>query len=122
MLRRKLAPHLAVLLENTAYTATLALFLLAESDAEREEALHDLGITADDVDALSTAIGAVSEEDKHRQRRWFSAIVATLSRTSTSFRQSSSRTSTRSSCGRGCRPTLRDSSSSAAADRRFERT
>ena len=78
VLRRKLAPHLAVLLENTAYTATLALFLLAEGDADREEALHDLGITADDVDALRTAIGAVSEEDRQRQRRWFSAIVATL--------------------------------------------
>jgi hypothetical protein len=78
VLRRKLAQHLAVLLENTAYTATLALFLLAESDAEREEALQDLGITADDVDALRTAIGAVSEEDRQRQRRWFSAIVATL--------------------------------------------
>jgi hypothetical protein len=75
--RRKLAPHLAVLLENTAYTATLALFLLAESDAEREEALHDLGIAGDDVDALRTAIGAVSEEDRHRKHRWFSAIVAT---------------------------------------------
>lgn len=79
VLRRKLAPHLAVLLENTAYTATLAVFLLAESDADREEALHELGITGDDVDAIRTAIGAVSEEEKHRQRRWFSAIVAILS-------------------------------------------
>jgi hypothetical protein len=78
VLRRKLAPHLAVLLENTAYTATLALFLLAEGDADREEALHELDITGDDVDALRTAIGAVSEEENQRQRSWFSAIVATL--------------------------------------------
>jgi hypothetical protein len=67
-----------VLLENTAYTATLALFLLAETDAEREEALHDFGIAGDDLEALRSAIGAVSEEERQRRRRWFSAIVATL--------------------------------------------
>jgi hypothetical protein len=78
VLRRKLAPHLAVLLENAAYMATLALFLLAESDADREEALHEFGITGDDVDAIRTAIGAASEEEGQRRRRWFSAIVATL--------------------------------------------
>ena len=77
-LRRKLAPHLAALLENPAYSATFALFLLADSDADREEALHELGITGDDVDAVRAAIGAVSHEEKVRQRRWFSAVVATL--------------------------------------------
>ena len=77
-LRRKLAPHLAALLQNSAYTATLALFLLAESDAEREEALHELGITADDVDGIRAGIGAVSDEERGRQRRWFAAIVAAL--------------------------------------------
>ena len=77
-LRRKLAPHLAALVENPAYAATFALFLLAESDAEREDTLHELGITNDDVDAIRAGIGAVSEEEKQRQRRWFSAIVATL--------------------------------------------
>jgi hypothetical protein len=78
-LRRKLAPHLAALVENPAYTATFALFLLAESDAEREDALQELGITNDDVDAIRSSIGAVSQEEKQRQRRWFSAIVASLS-------------------------------------------
>ena len=43
-LRRKLAPHLANLLENTAYTHTIALFLQQETDAEREEFLLELGI------------------------------------------------------------------------------
>ena len=77
-LRRKLAPHLAKLLENPAYSATFALFLLAESDAEREEALHELGITTDEVDAIRVGLGAVSDEERGRQRRWFCAIIALL--------------------------------------------
>jgi len=77
-LRRKLAPHLAKLLENPAYSATFALFLLAESDAEREEALHELGITTDEVDAIRVGLGAVSDEERARQQRWFGAIVAVL--------------------------------------------
>jgi len=77
-LRRKLAPHLAKMLENPAYSATFALFLLAETDAEREEALHELGITGEDVDAIRAGIGAVSDEERIRQRRWYEAIVAVV--------------------------------------------
>lgn len=78
--RRKLPLQLAVLLENPAYAATFALFLLAETDAEREEALRDLGVSADDVDGIRSSVGAVSEEERTRQRRWFTGMLKALSR------------------------------------------
>jgi hypothetical protein len=78
--RRKLPVHLAVLVENPAYAATFALFLLAETDAEREEVLRDLGVSVDDVDAIRSSVGAVSEEEKNLQRRWFAAVVKCLGR------------------------------------------
>jgi hypothetical protein len=77
-LRRKLAPHLAALLENSAYAATIALFLLAVTDADREEALHELGITAEDVDQVRANIGVISEDERRRHARWFAAVVGTL--------------------------------------------
>ena len=57
--------HLAVLLENPAYAATFALFLLAETDAERDEVLRDLGISVDDVDGhpLKRRRGVRGRED-----------------------------------------------------------
>jgi len=76
--RRKLPLQLAVLLENPAYAATFALFLLAETDAEREEVLRDLGVSVDDVDGIRSSVGAVSEEEKTRQRRWFAGVLKTL--------------------------------------------
>ena len=77
-LRRKLPQHLAVLLENPAYTATFALFLQAETDAEREDVLRDLGVSVDDVEGIRSSVGAVSEEEKERQRRWFAAVLEAL--------------------------------------------
>lgn len=77
-LRRKIAPHLAALLENSNYTHTFALFLQEESDSEREEFLVELGITPDDVDAVREAMGVVSEADREHERRWFAAILRLL--------------------------------------------
>ncbi|MEJ7786405.1 MAG: hypothetical protein WKF96_16500, partial [Solirubrobacteraceae bacterium] len=77
-LRRKLPQHLAVLLENAAYTATFALFLQAETDAEREEVLRDLGVSVDNLEAIRAIAGAVSEEEKARQQRWFAAVLQAL--------------------------------------------
>jgi hypothetical protein len=74
--RRKLAPHLAKLLENAAYSATFTLFLLADSDGDREDVLHDLGISSEDVAAIAAGLGAVTEEEQDRHRRWFAAILA----------------------------------------------
>jgi hypothetical protein len=83
-IRRKLGPPIATVLENPPYAATLALFLLADTDNEREAFLEDLGITPRDVEALGARIGAVSAEERDRHRRWFHAIVETLGATSTS--------------------------------------
>lgn len=80
VLRRKLPMHLAVLLENTAYAATFALFLLSETDTEREEVLQDLGISADEVDDIRSSVGAVGEEERLRHQRWFASILAALGR------------------------------------------
>lgn len=75
-LRRKLAPSLAAILENASYAHTFALFLQAETDADREEFLLDLGISADEVDAVSSRIGVVGEASRHLHRRWFAALLA----------------------------------------------
>ena len=77
-LRRKIAPHLAALLESPAYAHTFALYLLCDGDAEREAFLQELGITLDDVDAVGSAIGIVSVKDQRRTSLWFGAIVAVL--------------------------------------------
>lgn len=73
-IRHRMAPYLASILENPAYGATFALFLLCDGDAEREAALQDLGITADDVESIRSRIGAVSDDDRRRSQRWFSAV------------------------------------------------
>jgi len=75
-LRRKLAPHLATLLENVAYTHTLALFLQAQSDAEREDFLLELGISHDEVDIVRKHLGVASAEEQIRHERWFRSILA----------------------------------------------
>ncbi len=77
-LRRKIAPYLARVLENPAYAHTFALFLQAENDAEREEFLLELGISADEVDAIKARLGIVSEEEHQRHLRWFRAILDVL--------------------------------------------
>lgn len=82
-LKRKLHPHLAAVLENPAYAATFKNLLVADDDAEREEVLYELGISTDDVAAIRSAIGAVSEEERASQQRWFSAIVAAVSQSAT---------------------------------------
>lgn len=78
-LRRRLAPHLAAILENPAYHHTFALFLQADSDAEREEFLLELGISADEVDSIASRIGAVTEHEQARHRSWFLALGAVRS-------------------------------------------
>ena len=77
-LRRKLAAHLAALLQNPAYTATFALFLIAETDTERAEVLQDLGVSSDEVEIIKFRIGAVTADDVQRDLRWFKAIVQCL--------------------------------------------
>ena len=75
-LRRRIAPHLASLVENPAYAATFELFLQKETEAYREEFLLDLGISRHDVDAIRQQIGLQDEDERARHRRWFSAVVA----------------------------------------------
>jgi hypothetical protein len=77
-LRRKLAPYLAAVLENQAYSHTFAVFLQEDSDAEREEFLLELGITNEEVDAIRTRIGVVGEAERQRHRRWFAAVLGAL--------------------------------------------
>lgn len=74
-LRRRLAEPLATLLENPAYKATFALFLQADTDDERDAVLHELGVAATDLEQIRGRLGAVSEEQRLRHQRWFSAVV-----------------------------------------------
>lgn len=85
-LRRRLGPYIAAVLENPAYGATFSLFLQADTEGEREEALHELGIAPAQVDAIRRAVGAVSEEARRQRRLWFWAILATLGSTQTGYR------------------------------------
>jgi hypothetical protein len=77
-LRRKIAPYLATILENQAYAHTFALFLLRENDAEREEFLLELGISADEVEAVATRIGVVRKEEQQRHMRWYRSVLDVL--------------------------------------------
>jgi hypothetical protein len=77
-LRRKLADNVAAILENPSYSATFTLFLQQDSDADREDFLLGLGITGEDVDAVRSALGVVSEGDRLSRERWFTAICDAL--------------------------------------------
>ena len=81
--RRKLAPHVARILERPDYADIFALFLLDETGAEREATLLERGITSADVDAIRAAVGIVSESEKSLHRRWFGAITAVLTGSNT---------------------------------------
>lgn len=78
-IRQRLAPQLAELLENPAYAATFQVLLMAETEGEREDVLHDLAITPDDVDDIRRSLGALTEDDRRTARRWFAALVAATS-------------------------------------------
>ena len=74
--RRKLAPYLAAVVENPAYAHTFALFLQAESDAEREEFLLELGISQDEVDVIASRVGVIGEEQRRQHVAWYRAILS----------------------------------------------
>lgn len=80
-LRRKIAPHLAAVLDASPYVHTFALFLQAEGDDEREEFLLELGISDEDVASIASQLGVVSETDRASQRRWYTALLQTLGQT-----------------------------------------
>jgi hypothetical protein len=75
-LRRRIAPHLAAVLENPNYSDTFALFLQEETDAEREKFLYERGITPEDVGNVRDALGMVSDVDRALALRWFRAILS----------------------------------------------
>jgi hypothetical protein len=77
-LRRKIAPHLATLLENPGYAHTFALFLLAEADSEREEFLLELGITGDDVEAVEARLGVIGKRERDRNLAWYRSVLRIL--------------------------------------------
>jgi hypothetical protein len=75
-LRRRLAPHLARIVERPDYADVFALFLLDDTDVQREATLLDRGITQADVDAIRAAVGLVSKDERRAHRLWFGAIAA----------------------------------------------
>jgi hypothetical protein len=76
--RRRLGPHVARILERPDYADIFTLFLLDDTDAQREATLLERGITSADVDAIRAAVGIASEGEKRLHRRWFGAIAAVL--------------------------------------------
>ena len=76
--RRRLAPHIARIIERPDYADVFALFLLDDTDVQREATLLERGITQADVDEIRTAIGIVSEGEKRAYRLWFGTILALI--------------------------------------------
>ena len=76
--RRRLAPHIARIIERPDYADVFALFLLDDTDVQREATLLERGITQADVDEIRTASGVVSEREKRAIRLWFGTILALL--------------------------------------------
>lgn len=76
--RRRLAPHIAQIIERPDYADAFALFLLDDTDVQREATLLERGITQADVDEIRTAIGIVSEGEKRAYRIWFGTIIALI--------------------------------------------
>lgn len=67
-------PHFATILENPAYTHTFMAFL-QNDEYGREEFLHDLGISVNDVNAIEAGVEIVGEDERQRHMRWFRAIL-----------------------------------------------
>jgi hypothetical protein len=76
--RRRLAPHIARIVERPDYADVFALFMLDDTDVQREATLLERGITQADVDEIRTRIGIVSEGEKRAYRLWFGAILALI--------------------------------------------
>jgi len=76
--RRRLAPHIAQIIERPDYADAFALFLLDDTDVQREATLLERGITQADVDEIRTAIRIVSEGEKRAYRIWFGTILALI--------------------------------------------
>lgn len=76
--RRRLAPHIARIIERPDYADVFALFLLDDTDVQREATLLERGITQADVDEIRTASGVVSEREKRAHRLWFGTILALI--------------------------------------------
>jgi len=74
-LRQKISPYFAAILENPVYAHTFMAFLQSDKSG-REEFLHDLGISENDVDAIETGVGVAGEDEWQRRVRWFRAILA----------------------------------------------
>ncbi|MEJ7783769.1 MAG: DUF3883 domain-containing protein [Solirubrobacteraceae bacterium] len=76
--RRRLGPLIARVLERPDYADIFTLFLLGDTDLDREATLLDRGIRTADVDKIRAAIGIVSEDEKRLHKRWFGAVIALL--------------------------------------------
>lgn len=76
--RRRLGPLIARVLERPDYADIFTLFLLSDTDLDREATLLDRGIRTADVDQIRAAIGIISDDEKRLQKRWFGAVVALL--------------------------------------------
>ena len=77
-LRRHVAPHLADLIDNAAYAATLALLLQHDDPDERQAWLLDRGIGDTEMDQVRDALAAAGLVARDEQRRWWQALLPLL--------------------------------------------
>jgi len=77
-LRRHLSPHLAELVQNPAYGATLALLLQYDEPSERESWLLELGITDLELDQVRGSLQVAGLVTREEERRWWTALLPLL--------------------------------------------
>lgn len=77
-LRRHVAPHLAELVENPAYAATLEVLLGHDDPDEREAWLLGVGVTDNELEQVRDSLAIAGLVSQEEERRWWQALLPLL--------------------------------------------
>lgn len=77
-LRRSLGPHLASLLGNDAYASDFRLLLEAPTEADAIAILGDVGIDADQIAEVASALESGDAIVRDEQERWWAGLLPLL--------------------------------------------
>jgi hypothetical protein len=78
VVRQRLAPHIAALVENPAYADTFALLFQLDEPSAREVFLQERGITPEDLDRVRAALQTVGIVASREARCWWQAMLHLL--------------------------------------------
>lgn len=77
-LRRHLAPHLAALIENPAYTDVFALLLQQDEPSEMESFLLDKGVSTVELEKTRDALDIAETASQQQEMIWWTAVLSLL--------------------------------------------